>query len=269
MTAETFDPRRASLFISHGAPSLLLDDGPTAQFLKNLGTRMQRPEVVFCMSAHWETPEVTFDTSPTPQTIHDFSGFPEAMYQMRYPAPGAPERAAQAIELCRAAGLAATGAIRGLDHGAWVPLMALFPEADIPVVQVSFPYSKGARGAYAVGRSLASLLGEGALMLASGGFTHNLREMSWGGGQTPDWASGFQAWALAALRENRLDDLLDAPTRSPDFAKAHPRAEHWLPLFYALGAVGSPWRCESLNTGFDFGSLAMDAFAFYPGGSNA
>lgn len=267
--SQTFDPRQASLFISHGAPSLLLDDGPTAQFLKDLGARMRRPEVIFCMSAHWETAEATFDASPAPETIHDFSGFPEAMYSMRYPAPGAPEWAQKAAALCEAAGIPARTAVRGLDHGAWVPLMALFPEADVPVVQVSLPYPKGARGVYAVGRALGPLLRDGAFLLASGGFTHNLREISWGGGAPEEWATTFHAWALSALRENRLEDLLDAPARAPQFQRAHPRAEHWLPLFFALGAAGSPWRSELINTGFDFGSLAMDAFAFYPEGGRA
>jgi 4,5-DOPA dioxygenase extradiol len=268
MSSEPFDPGQASLFISHGAPSLLLDDGPTAHFLKNLGMRMARPQVIFCMSAHWETSDVTFDSSVAPQTIHDFSGFPEAMYRMRYPAPGSPEWAARAAALCTAAGIRATLAERGLDHGAWVPLMALFPEADVAVVQVSLPYARGARGAYAAGRALGPLMREGALLLASGGLTHNLREISWDGGGPEEWATTFHAWALSALRENRLEDLLEAPARAPQFQRAHPRAEHWLPLFFALGAAGTPWRSELLNTGFDFGSLAMDAFAFYPAGSS-
>jgi 4,5-DOPA dioxygenase extradiol len=265
MDASSFDPRHASLFISHGAPSLLLDDGPTAKFLKDLGQRMKRPTVAIVMSAHWETPGVTFDASPAPQTIHDFSGFPEAMYRMRYPAPGAPDWARKASDLCEVGGIRAATAERGLDHGAWVPLMALFPGADIPVVQVSLPYSQGAEGVYAVGRALAPLMRDGALLLASGGFTHNLGEISWGGGSAPDWAVAFRDWGLSALGDGRLEDLLEAPTRAPQFRKAHPRAEHWLTLFFALGAAGAPWRCESLNEGFDFGSLAMDAFAFFPG----
>jgi 4,5-DOPA dioxygenase extradiol len=264
MIAQSLDPHHASLFISHGAPSLLLDDGPAARFLKEFGSRIVRPRVIFCMSAHWETAEPTFDSSAAPQTIHDFSGFPEAMYQMRYPAPGAPEWARKAADLCAAAGIKAGTAERGRDHGAWVPLMALFPAADIPVVQVSLPFRQGARAVFNVGRALSPLMQEGALLLASGGFIHNLGEISWGGGEPDSWARSFQAWAVSALRESRQDDLLNASARAPDFRRAHPREEHWLPLFFALGAVGSPWRCETLHEAFEFGSLAMDAFAFYP-----
>jgi 4,5-DOPA dioxygenase extradiol len=277
MALPAFDPHAASLFISHGAPSLLLDDGPGARFLRDFGARIARPKAIVCMSAHWETAAPRFDASPAPQTIHDFSGFPEAMYRMRYPAPGAPDLARKAIDLCAAAGITADSAERGLDHGAWVPLMALFPGADIPVVQASLPFgnggAQGARGVFEVGRALGPLLREGVLLLASGGFTHNLREIAWGGGEPDAWARNFQAWAVSALRESRLDDLLDAPARAPDFHRAHPRAEHWLPLFFALGAAashnGASWRCETLYEAFEFGSLAMDAYAFYPQGKDA
>ncbi len=252
------------LFLSHGAPSLLLDGGPAAAFLRGLGRSLPKPKAIVCMSAHWESPGVLFDASPAPRTIHDFSGFPEAMYQMRYPAPGEPALAARAAELCNANGVAAGTAERGLDHGAWVPLMALFPEAEIPVVQVSLPFASGARGVHAIGRALAPLRDEGVLMLASGGFVHNLREIDWAGGAPPEWARTFRDWAVSALREKRLDDLFDAEASAPGFARAHPRAEHWLPLFFAVGAAGDAWDCETLHEGFEHGSLAMDAFAFRP-----
>ena len=251
------------VFLSHGAPSLLLDGGPGAEFLKGLGPKLGKPNAVLCMSAHWETQEPTFTSSAHPETIHDFYGFPEEMYRMRYPVRGETILAEQALELCRSAGIsAALNPERGLDHGAWVPLMAVFPAADIPVVQVSIPFAQGPRGVFAVGAALRPMLREGVLFMGSGGFTHNLGALSRTGAKTPDWARKFRDWAVEALVHNRLEDLLEAPMRAPNFKEAHPRAEHWLPLYFALGAAGTPWRCETLHQGFEFGALAMESFSF-------
>ena len=255
----------SALFVSHGAPSLPLDGGPAADFLKALGNKLDKPKAVLCLSAHWETRQPVFTASEKPETIHDFYGFPEALYQMRYPAHGNPGLAERARDLCQSSGIASTLDLhRGLDHGAWVPLLLMFPEADIPVIQVSLPFAQGPRAVYALGEALRPLQEEGVLLLGSGGFTHNLGALAWGGGDTPVWAKEFHAWASTSLRENRLEDLLEAETRAPHFRQNHPRTEHWLPLYFALGAAGLPWNCETLYTGFEFGSLAMDAFAFSP-----
>jgi len=252
-----------ALFVSHGAPSLLLDGGPAADFLKSLGQKFPRPQAVLCLSAHWETRGPLFTASEKLETIHDFSGFPEKLYQTRYPVSGFPELAERAAALCRGAGVpAALEPKRGLDHGAWIPLMAMYPKADIPVVQVSLPFAQGPRGVFALGAALAPLRKEGVLLLASGGFTHNLRELSWGKSEASAPAQEFHAWTLSALREGRLEDLLEAPARAPHFLEVHPRMEHWLPLYFALGAAEPSWRCEVLYSGFEHGSLAMDAFAF-------
>ena len=256
---------RSSLFVSHGAPSLLLDGGPSADFLKSLGKRISKPKAVICLSAHWESREPLFTSAKQMDTIHDFYGFPEEMYRLRYPAMGNPELAQRGVELCKVVGIdAGLESSRGLDHGAWVPLMALFPDVDVPVVQVSLPFVHGPRAVYALGKALEPLKREGVLLLGSGGFTHNLGALAWGGGETPAWASEFHAWTSAALRENRLEDLFEAATCAPHFSRNHPRVEHWLPLFFALGAGGHPWGAETLHTGFEYGSLAMDAFAFSP-----
>jgi len=252
-----------ALFVSHGAPSLLLDNGPTAHFLTSLGRKFPKPKAVFCLSAHWEAEIPLFTHAERLDTIHDFYGFPEALYRMRYPAKGFPELAQRAVALCQSAGMdAGLEPSRGLDHGAWIPLMAMYPEVDVPVIQVALPFIQGPAAVYALGQALSPLREEDVLLLGSGGFTHNLGALAWGGGETPAWAEEFHAWASAALRENRLEDLLEAETRSPHFRRNHPRTEHWLPLYFALGACGSPWKCETLHTGFEFGSLAMDAFAF-------
>ncbi len=254
-----------ALFVSHGAPSLLLDDGPAAHFLKSLGQKFPKPKAVICVSAHWEAREPLFTTSERLDTIHDFYGFPEAMYQMRYPAKGSSELAQRALALCKSAGVnAGLESSRGLDHGAWIPLMAMYPEVDVPVIQVALPFAQGPRAVFALGQALSPLRDEGVLLLGSGGFTHNLGALAWGGGEAPIWAKEFHVWASTALRENRREDLLEAETRAPHFRQNHPRTEHWLPLYFALGAAGSPWNCETLYTGFEFGSLAMDAFAFTP-----
>ena len=140
--------------------------------------------------------------------------------------------------------------------------MAMYPEADIPVIQIALPFIQGPRAVFALGEALRPLRDEGVLLLGSGGFTHNLRDLSWGGGETPAWAQEFHLWASTALHENRLEDLFEVATRAPYFQRNHPRVEHWLPLYFALGAAGAPWHCETLYTGFEFGSLAMDSFAF-------
>lgn len=253
-----------SLFISHGAPSLLLDNGPAAQFLKTLGKKFPKPKAILCVSAHWEAAQPLFTTSEQPDTIHDFYGFPQEMYAMRYPAKGAPEVAKWAMELCAAKGIAcAADPKRGFDHGTWIPLMAMYPEADVPVIQIALPFAQGPRGVYALGEALRPLRDEGILLLGSGGFTHNLRELDWENGAPQEWSLEFHAWVSIALRENRLEDLFEAETRAPHFHRNHPRAEHWLPLYFALGAVGSPWRCDLLHTGFEMGSLSMDAYSFF------
>jgi 4,5-DOPA dioxygenase extradiol len=144
-------------------------------------------------------------------------------------------------------------------------MMALFPAADIPVVQLSLPYAQGARSVYALGSALRPLSDEGVLLMGSGGFIHNLGALAWGGGEPAAWARRFSEWGVDALVGNRLEDLLEAPARAPNFREAHPRAEHWLPLYFALGAAGAPWVCKRLHGGFEYGSLAMDAFAFSPG----
>jgi 4,5-DOPA dioxygenase extradiol len=259
----SFDPRRESLFLSHGAPSLPLEDGPAVDFLRGLGASMEKPSAILVLSAHWETKAPAFTAAARPETIHDFFGFPDALYRLSYPAPGSPELAEKARALCAGRNLAATlDPKRGLDHGAWVPLLLMFPQAEIPVVQASLPFAQGARGAFALGEALRPLLREKVLLLASGGFIHNLRALDRGEGETPPWSELFQAWAKEALLGNRLEDLFEAKARAPEFPQAHPREEHWLPLFFALGAAGSPWNCRPLHTGFEYGSLAMDAYAF-------
>ncbi|MGE4528192.1 MAG: class III extradiol ring-cleavage dioxygenase [Rhodospirillaceae bacterium] len=253
-----------TLFVSHGAPTLAITDGPARRFLAGLGERLGRPEAVAVVSAHWTTPAPVIGTVAEPPTIHDFGGFPEEMYRLRYPAPGAPEAAARAAELLDAAGLAAErDALRGLDHGAWVPLMLIYPQADVPVFQISVQPRRGPAHAAKLGAALAPLRHDGVMILASGSLTHNLGALDWNAAEATDpRAAAFADWIDDAIARNDREALLDYRARAP-FAKFHhPSEEHLLPLFAALGASAPESAGRRIHTSATFGSLMMDAYEF-------
>jgi len=250
-----------TLFISHGAPSLVLEDVPARDFLAGLAATLPRPRAIVVASAHWLTNEPTVDTSARPRTIHDFSGFPAEMYQMRYTAPGSPELATRIQELLRAGGLACRGEERGLDHGAWVPLTLVYPQADVPVLQVSLQPQLGAAHHLRLGELLAPLRHEGVLVIGSGSATHNLRELA-PGAPTPAWAADFAAWLTAAVVAGDATALTDYLRVAPAAQRNHPTAEHYLPLLVALGAAGPRARGRALHGSFTYGSLSMAMFAF-------
>ena len=201
-----------SLFVSHGAPTLPLTDTPARTFLTELGDRLARPTAIVVISAHWETESPVVSAVAHNPTIHDFYGFPRRLYELRYSAPGAPALAAEVAELLRAAGLgSALDKGRGLDHGAWAPLMLMYPRADIPVLQVSIQPHLGAAHHVRLGQALQKLRGEGVLVIGSGSFTHDLSEFR---GQSldepvPNWVNGFADWFSDALVTRRTEDLLD------------------------------------------------------------
>ncbi len=254
-----------SLFVSHGAPTLPLDACPAREFLKSLGARLPRPRAVLAVSAHWDNREPTVNRVAVNQTIHDFYGFPDELYRMAYNAPGSAGLADRTQELLSAAGFdTATDDARGLDHGAWVPLMLMYPEADIPVVQLSVQSPLGTGHHLKLGRALAPLRKEDILVLGSGGFTHNLRALDrWRlDGPEPAWSREFSDWIQAALEEGREQDLLAYRRLAPHAATAHPTEEHFLPLFVALGAGGEAPHPERLHRSSTFGSLRMDAYLF-------
>ncbi len=256
-------PILPSVFVSHGAPTLALEPGDTGDFLRQLGTALPRPKAILCVSAHWTTGDPAVSTAAQPETIHDFGGFPEALYRIAYSAPGAPELAARVNTLLDAAGISnGSDPGRGLDHGAWVPLRLMYPAADIPTTQLSVQPHRDATWHYRLGAALAPLREEGVLILASGGAVHNLRELAWGGGATPDWAQAFDDWLAGALAEGRMAELLDWKHAAPAARRAQPTDEHFLPLFVAWGAGGAKARGERLHRGFTFGSLSMAAFRF-------
>jgi 4,5-DOPA dioxygenase extradiol len=252
-----------SIFVSHGAPTLSLDPGETGAFWTRLAQTLPRPKAVLCISAHWMTDEPEVSAPERNETIHDFYGFPEPLYRLAYPAPGAPALADRVTALLRDAGVSiSVDRARGLDHGAWVPLRIMYPEADIPTSQLSIQLRRDAAWHHRLGAALAPLRDEGVLILASGGAVHNLRGLVRAGGPAPEWARQFDEWLAAALGEGRTAELLDWTRRAPHAREAQPSPDHFLPLFVALGAAGPGARGERLHQGFTLGSLSMAAFQF-------
>jgi 4,5-DOPA dioxygenase extradiol len=253
----------APVFVSHGSPTLLFDDVPARDFLRGLGQTLPRPKAILVISAHWETQDPTVNAVAINDTIHDFGGFPQILFEQQYPAPGDPALAQKIAERLQSAGLAASlDTARGLDHGAWVPLKLMYPAHDIPVLQLSLQTQMGPAYHYRLGEILAPLAREDVLILASGSFTHDLSSVAWRGPQDePDWVTAFADWANAALAEGHIDDLLHYRTRAPFAVRNHPTEEHFLPLFVALGAAGVG-PVQRLHSSTTFSVLRMDAFAF-------
>ena len=251
-----------SLFISHGAPNLVLYDSPTRTFLSQLGAQMPRPKAVLIMSAHFETLEPTFEAGARPGMIYDFGGFEPELYRMDYPAPGEPDLADKASRLAEMAGFAAeTSNGRGYDHGSWIPLMLLYPQADIPVATLSVQPRKDGAHHFALGRALASLREEGVLIIGSGGATHNLRAFFGGGAEkTPAWAETFNEWIFA--RAIAGDEAAIAHwERGPEALQNHPTPEHFQPFPFAFGAGGPGARGRRLHHDYA-GPISLDAYAF-------
>jgi len=258
-----------ALFVSHGAPLFAMDAGETGPALTRWGLalRAQFPGLrgVVVMSPHWMARGVRVMTGAQPATWHDFGGFPPALYALQYPAPGAPALAQEVLALLQAAGVAAQGdAERPFDHGAWVPLMHLFPQADLPVVQVALPVGAGPAQVYALGAALRSLRGQGVLVVGSGSMTHNLAEFFGGAREPAPYVLAFSRWIEAALERGDLPALLAYREQAPYAERAHPTDDHFLPLFFALGAAGDDLNARYLSREVMYGMLAMDAFALQP-----
>jgi 4,5-DOPA dioxygenase extradiol len=254
-----------SLFLSHGAPTLPLTDTPARAFLQQLGHALERPKAILVISAHWETAVPTVNAVDSNETIHDFGGFPRALYDLRYPAPGSPTLAARVAAQLSAGGFDCNiDKRRGLDHGAWVPLLLMYPQADIPVLQLSVQPHLGPEHHLRVGRALAPLRDEGILIIGSGSFTHDLSEFRGHGPNdpAPDWVNSFADWFDVALTNNQTDDLLDYRRQAPFAAKNHPTEEHLLPLYVALGAAGEDARAKRLHASSTYSVLRMDVYAF-------
>lgn len=251
-----------SLFISHGSPMLALEPGASGPALARLAAELPRPKAIVVVSAHWESQDLRVSSNPQPQTWHDFGGFPAALFAVQYPAPGQPELAEQVAQLLRADGLPAQlDDQRPFDHGVWVPLSLMYPQADIPVVQVSLPSRMGPALQTQVGHALSSLRQQGVLLIGSGSITHNLRELDWHAGpeSIEPWARDFRDWMIARLAADDEAALHDYRQQAPSAVRSHPSEEHLLPLFFARGAGGI---FSVAHQGFTMGALGMDIYRF-------
>lgn len=255
-----------TLFVSHGSPMLSLEDGPARRFLAGWSTRHARPKAILVASAHWETRGgVAVSTAERPRTIHDFGGFPRELYELQYAAPGAPDLARQTIALLQEAGFTVSHSeSRGLDHGAWVPLRLMYPDADIPVFQVSLVHGAGPAEHYRLGAALQPLRAQGVLVMGSGSVTHNLYEIMGHAQDDPveAWVSEFDQWLAATLQAGKVADLLSYRKLAPHAVRNHPTEEHLLPLFVALGAAGTNAAASRVHASHTYGILAMDAYTF-------
>lgn len=255
-----------TLFISHGSPMLAIEDSPARRFLLDLGESLPRPKAILVASAHWET-RGGFAASLTarPDTIHDFGGFPDALFDIRYPATGAADAAERAARLLEQAGLSVhRNAARGLDHGAWVPLRLMYPSADIAVAQISLCHGASPAEHQRMGRALSPLRQDGVLIVGSGAMTHNLQAYRGSSMDqpVPSWVSQFGEWMRAELEAGEREALLDYRARAPFAVRSHPTEEHLLPLFVALGAAGDAPKARRLHASYQYGVLAMDMYAF-------
>jgi len=238
---------------------------PSSQAWASLGRALPRPRAVLVASAHWESSVPTLSGSAKPETIHDFGGFPEALFQVRYPAPGAPELATRAVELLKGAGIAAgVNGCRGLDHGAWVPLKWMYENADVPVVQISLQPERGTAHHVELGRALAPLADDGVLIVGSGHATHNLHDwmMNPRRREPLHYAQAFAGWLRERLAAGDTDALIAYRDQAPEAARAHPTEEHFLPLLVAWGAAGEGARAERMSAGIDGGALVNDSYKF-------
>jgi 4,5-DOPA dioxygenase extradiol len=244
------------LYLSHGAPPLADDRDWTAE-LAAVSAGIARPTAILIVSAHWEAAPLTLAATETVPLLYDFWGFPERYYQVQYAAPGAPELADQVRKLLQVPGTPVyDDPTRGLDHGAYVPLKEMYPEADIPVLQISMPTLDPA-ALFAIGRKLAPLRDQGVLIVGSGFTTHNLREINLAGSPAapaPTWSVEFDDWARRALATQDVDALIDFLHEAPAAGIAHPRTEHFAPLFVSLGAAEeSLGSAETVIDGFWYG----------------
>lgn len=251
-----------SLFISHGSPMLALEPGATGPALVHLAAELPRPRAILVVSAHWESHDLLVGSSAQPATWHDFRGFPAALYTVQYPAPGAPQLAEKIRQQLAEAGLdSQLDAQRPLDHGAWVPLSLMYPNADIPVLQLSLPSHAGPALQNRIGQALAKLREQGVLLIGSGSITHNLGELDWQAGPEviEPWAATFRDWMVEKLLANDQQALHNYRECAPFAVRNHPTDEHLLPLFFARGAGGA-FSVE--HSGFTYGALGMDIYRF-------
>jgi len=253
-----------SVFVSHGSPMVALQAGPYQDALAQFG-RSVRPRAIVAISAHGRGGKTVSVTSVKRNTtIHDFGGFPAPLYELTYNAPGDPELASHIVRLLRENGFqAATSADRGLDHGTWIPLQLMYPEADIPIVAMSIPFELSPEELYKIGQALAPLRQQGVMIFGSGGIVHNLRLVHFADPQAPvePWAAEFDRWFGNMVEQNNLADLFNYEQAGPHAHLAVPTFEHLAPVFVVLGAVSKPKEVTTIYAGFEHGNISMQSFA--------
>jgi 4,5-DOPA dioxygenase extradiol len=257
------------LFAGHGSPMNAIEDNRWSRALRQLGEALPRPRAVLAISAHWYVPGLFTTGAERPETIHDFGGFPRALHEVRYPAPGDPDLARHAAALASGApsigGAASVSMGWGLDHGTWSVLVHLLPAADVPVVQLSLDARLPTAAHLGIGRALTPLRDEGVLILASGNLVHDLRHalgaLHRGETATPGWARRFDADVARALEE-RDEPWLAGALETPDGRSSHPTPDHFLPVLYAAGAAAPGDGIRFPVTGFDLSSLSMRSVLF-------
>ncbi|XP_021836122.2 extradiol ring-cleavage dioxygenase [Spinacia oleracea] len=267
MSAETII--NETFYISHGSPTLSIDESlPARHFLKSWREKIfdLKPKAILIISGHWETHEPTVNAVDRCDTIYDFYGFPAPMYKLKYPAPGAPELAKRVQNLLTTSGIKRVhiDKKRGLDHGAWVPLMLMYPNAEIPVCQLSIQMNKDATYHYNMGRALAPLKEEGVLIIGSGSATHNLRDLKWSATdqEVVPWAGEFDKWLEQALINGRHEDVNNFLKKAPHARKAHPTPDHFYPLHVTLGASGENTKGELIHRSWSLGTLSYASYKF-------
>lgn len=253
-----------SLFLPHGAPDLPLTHIPAARFLRGFADRRARPKGIIIVSAHWETRGLHYTAADNPDTVYDFGGFSPELYQLRYPAQTSPDLVGALADCLRAAGYDGTAdPRRGFDHGVWVPLLLAYPDAKIPVVQLSLDRTMTPKALFDLGKALGSLSEHNYLVVGSGATVHNLRKLGPEGSPIPDWARAFDTWLEDVLVTSDIEALTD-PDHAPGFKGAHPTPEHFLPLIVAAGAGAATEKLSArqVHKSYSYGSIGMSAWEF-------
>lgn len=265
------------LFLSHGAPNMALHDTPVCRFMKGLGNSYQKPDAIVSISAHFETKGTAVVSDPSPEMICDFRGFEAELYEIKYAAKGNPELAKEILSLLQSKDIHAEEIKkRGFDHGTWVPLSLVYPDADIPIVQVSIDPNETSEYHYKIGQALASLAERNIAIIGTGNITHNLPAL-FAKGRDPEldanikgYVEAFLKWFDDQLESNHLENLLNYRNKAPFAEENHPTDEHLLPIFVALGAangiapeqVKAQKKARKIHASYNYEFLAMDAWEF-------
>ncbi len=253
------------VFISHGSPMVAVESDAYTKALRRLGEDLPLPRAIVVVSAHGESPAPLRVTgSEKPPIVYDFFGFPEELYRLRYPSPGNPDLGSEIVELLSQAGFEARlDPARGLDHGAWVPMLHAYPDARVPLLEVTLPVPRKASELLKIGQALAPLRSRGVLLVGSGGVVHNLGRLHWGDKNAPvdPWARRFDDWIRARLEKKDREEIRDYSAGAPESKLAVPTTEHFDPLFFVLGAAAGADRVVDVYEGFQYGNLSMRTFA--------